>query len=47
LFVGEERACRDALDFVAVGPPVAVVAGVEHQWEDVPDEPLSRFEVRS
>ena len=47
LFVGEERACRDALDFVAVGPPSAVVAGVEHQWEDVPDEPLSRFDVRS
>ena len=47
LFVGEERACSDALDFVAVGPPSAVVAGVEHQWEDVPDEPISRFEVRS
>jgi acylphosphatase len=46
LFVGDDEACRQALDFVAVGPPSAVVTGVEHKWEDVPDNTLSGFEIR-
>lgn len=46
LFVGEEDACRRALEFVRIGPPNAVVSGVEHRWEDVPDAGLSGFQVR-
>ena len=46
LFVGEDAACRQALNWVAVGPPSAVVSGVEHQWEDAPDKAPSGFEIR-
>jgi acylphosphatase len=46
LFVGEDDACRQALKFVAVGPPGAVVTDVKHEWEDVPEETFSGFEVR-
>lgn len=46
LFVGDEDACRAARDFTAVGPPAAVVTGVEHRWEDPPDTPPPGFEVR-
>ena len=40
-FVGEEDACRSARDFAAVGPPGAVVTGLEHKWEDPPEKPYS------
>ncbi len=46
LFVGEKNACRDARDFAAVGPPSALVTGLEHKWEDPPEKPFSGFEVR-
>jgi acylphosphatase len=46
LFVGDESACREARDFVAVGPPSAVVTRVDHRWEDAPEKPFSGFEVR-
>ena len=46
LFIGEKNACRDARDFVAVGPPSAVVTGLEHKWEDPPEKEYSTFEVR-
>jgi len=46
LFVGEKNACRDARDFTAVGPPSALVTGLEHKWEDPPEKEYSGFEVR-
>jgi len=46
LFVGEDEVCRQALDYVSVGPPSAIVTGVKHKWEEVPDEPPTAFEIR-
>jgi len=46
LFVGDEDACRRALEFVSVGPPNAIVRGVDHRWGEAPSEGLARFEVR-
>jgi acylphosphatase len=46
LFVGDEEACRQALDYVRVGPSSAVVKGVHHTWEDTPAAELDGFEVR-
>jgi len=46
LFVGDEDACRQALDHVRVGPSGAVVRGVHHTWEDVPGTDFDNFEVR-
>lgn len=46
LFVGEENVCRQALDYVGVGPSSAIVTGVKHEWEDAPREGGSGFEVR-
>jgi acylphosphatase len=45
-FVGDEDACRRAMEFVHVGPPSAVVSGVEHKWEDPPAEEPAGFDVR-
>jgi acylphosphatase len=46
LFVGDEDACHQALGFVAVGPPSAVVTGVVHKWEDLPEPDFAGFEIR-
>ena len=46
LFVGDEEACRRALDYLRVGPPSAVVKGIHHTWEDVPETGPDGFEVR-
>ena len=46
LFVGEEEACLQVLDFVREGPTSAVVKGVHHVWEDVPATGFDGFEVR-
>ncbi len=45
LFVGEEGVCRQALDYVAVGPASAIVTGVKHEWEDAPEAGGAGFEV--
>jgi acylphosphatase len=46
LFVGDENGCRQALDFVAEGPPGAIVTGVKHRWEDEPEDSYRGFEIR-
>jgi acylphosphatase len=46
LFVGNEDACRRALEFVGVGPPSAVVSGVKHKWEDPPEGGFAGFDIR-
>ena len=46
LFVGEEDVCREALDYVGKGPASAIVTGVKHEWEDVPEAGGAGFEVR-
>ena len=46
LFVGDDDACRRALEFVRVGPPSAVVSGVEHKWEEPQAKEPAGFEVR-
>lgn len=45
VFQGESEACRQALEFVSVGPPAARVSGVEEHWED-DTEALNGFELR-
>ena len=46
VFVGEEDVCREALDYVGKGPASAIVTGVKHEWEDVPEAGGAGFEVR-
>lgn len=33
VFQGQREACEEALAFVRIGPPAAVVKKVEHKWE--------------
>ena len=46
LIVGEENNCRLMMDYVAVGPPGAMVTGLNHKWEDPPEKQFPGFEVR-
>jgi acylphosphatase len=46
MFVGEEDECRQALDYVQVGPSSGIVTGVKHEWEEAPRERDAGFEVR-
>jgi len=46
LFVGPRPACERALSFLRVGPPGARVDSVDARWEDGPDPPPRRFEIR-
>jgi acylphosphatase len=45
VFQGDRDACEEALAFVRVGPPAAVVTGVEHRWEE-DEEPFRDFRIR-
>ena len=46
MFIGEKDACERALAFVSVGPPMAAVRHVRHQWEDTSEDVAGDFEIR-
>ena len=46
VFSGPDKACEEALGYVAQGPPNALVTHVEHRWEDDPGKIPAGFEVR-
>ena len=45
-FTGTREQCEQALAFVKLGPPAAVVTRVDEQWEPASQKPGREFEVR-
>ena len=46
MFVGSRAACEKALAFMRVGPPRAHVTNVEFEWDAVPANAPTAFEIR-